>query len=141
VPTSRNESVLAPPRCWALLRSAEVGRLAVTVAGEPDIFPVTYVVDHGSVVFRTGAGTKLAAIRGAAVAFEADGVDADTGVAWSVVVKGRAQEITEPHEQVSAARLPLYPLHPSAKPYVVRVVPRHVTGRSFRLEREPASPL
>jgi uncharacterized protein len=136
--TSRDVSLLAPPRSWALLRTAEVGRLAVTLAGQPEIFPVTYVVDHGSVVFRTAAGTKLAAIRGAAVAFEADGVDHDAGIAWSVVIKGHAEEITELHEQVAAARLPLYPLHPSAKPHVVRVRPLHVTGRSFPLDRGPA---
>jgi nitroimidazol reductase NimA-like FMN-containing flavoprotein (pyridoxamine 5'-phosphate oxidase superfamily) len=142
--TSPDESVLAPPRCWELLRTAEVGRLAVTVAGQPEIFPVAYVVDHGSVVFRTSSGTKLAAIRGSAVAFEADGVEAggvEAAIAWSVVVKGRAQEVTDPRELVAAARLPLYPLHPSAKPHVVRVVPHRLTGRSFALHRELPDPV
>ena len=46
--------------CWALLRSQEVGRLAVSIADRPEIFPVNYVVDHGTVVFRTAEGTKLA---------------------------------------------------------------------------------
>ena len=49
--------------CWRLFRSAEVGRLAVSIANYPDIFPVNYVVDGETIVFRTGAGTKLAARR------------------------------------------------------------------------------
>ena len=39
--------------CWALLRSAEVGRLAVVVNHRPEIFPINLVVDHATVVFRT----------------------------------------------------------------------------------------
>ena len=80
--------------CWALLRSQEVGRLAVSIADRPEIFPINFVVDHGTVVFRTAEGTKLAgAVQGDAVAFEADGYERDTGEAWSVVVKGHAEEI------------------------------------------------
>ena len=75
-------------RCWALLRAADVGRLAVAINNHPDIFPITFVVDHGTVVFRTAEGTKLAAsVLGQAVAFEVDGYDAASGEAWSVVIK------------------------------------------------------
>src|SRR4051794_39359108 len=47
--------------CWALLRAADIGRLAVVVGDRPEIFPVNFVVDHGTVVIRTAPGTKLAA--------------------------------------------------------------------------------
>ena len=70
-----------------------MGRLAVSILERPDIFPVNHVVDHGRIVFRTAAGTKLAAaVLGRAVAFEVDGYDSVAGEAWSVVVKGRARE-------------------------------------------------
>ncbi len=49
---------LAPDECWDLLAQTNVGRLAVLVDGHPDIFPVNYVLDGDSIVFRTGAGTK-----------------------------------------------------------------------------------
>jgi Pyridoxamine 5'-phosphate oxidase len=76
---------------WALLRSQEAGRLAVSIGGRPDIFPINYVVDHGAVVVRAAEGTKLAgAIKGEAVAFEVDGYLPESGEAWSVVVKGHA---------------------------------------------------
>ena len=62
-------------RCWELLTQQRVARLAVVHQGEPDIFPVSYIVDHGGIVFRTGAGTKLAAASGHPVALEVDGED------------------------------------------------------------------
>ena len=118
--------------CLALLRSAEVGRLAVCVAGHPDIYPINFVVDHGTVVFRTAEGSKLAAaILGVAVAFEADGYDADAGEAWSVVVKGRAREIERVHDLLEATDLPLFPWHAAPKPRFVRIAPDEITGRRF----------
>src|SRR5688500_8446660 len=76
---------LAEDACWALLRTTSVGRLAVCVNNQPDIFPINFAVDHGTVVFRSGAGTKMsAALSESLVALEADGLDADTAEAWSV---------------------------------------------------------
>jgi len=118
--------------CWKLLRAEEVGRLAVSIANRPDIFPINYVVDHGTVVFKTAEGTKLAAaLLGAAVAFEVDG-ESD-GEAWSVVIKGRATEIENIYESLAAVDLPLYPWHVGPKLRFVRVVPDEVTGRRFRI--------
>ena len=105
---------LEPPACWALLRSHEVGRLAVSIGDRPDIFPINYVVDHGAVVFRTAEGTKLAgAIKGEAVAFEADGYEPDSGEAWSVVVKGHAC-VTSP--TLLGGDVPPKPAGPSTRP-------------------------
>jgi nitroimidazol reductase NimA-like FMN-containing flavoprotein (pyridoxamine 5'-phosphate oxidase superfamily) len=118
--------------CWAYLRSVDLGRLAVAVAGTPEIFPVNFVVDHGTIVFRTAAGTKLAAATvWPAVAFEVDGHDAGSGEAWSVVVKGIASELKGLHELLDADELPLYPEHASPKHRFVRIVPDAVSGRRF----------
>jgi nitroimidazol reductase NimA-like FMN-containing flavoprotein (pyridoxamine 5'-phosphate oxidase superfamily) len=126
--------VLEPHECWHLLRSAEVGRLAVAIMNEPDIFPVNYVVDHGSVVFRTAEGTKLAgATLGRAVAFEVDGYQPSQGEAWSVVLKGRAVEIKQLHDLLDATDLPLFPWHAAPKPRFVRIDPVSVTGRRFHV--------
>ncbi len=127
-------TILESNECWVLLRSAEVGRLAVTIAERPDIFPVNFVVDHGTVVFRTAEGTKLAAaVLGRAVAFEVDGFDADAGEAWSVVIKGRAIEIEHMFEVFEASELPLFPWLASPKPRFVRIEPESVTGRRFHV--------
>ena len=124
--------VLDTHECWALLRDEEVGRLAVSITNHPDIFPINYVVDHGTLVFRTAEGTKLAAsVLGVAVAFEIDGYDSAAGEAWSVVVKGSAHEIEQMYDLFAAEDLPLFPWNSSPKHRFVRIVPDDVTGRRF----------
>ena len=123
--------VLSHRECWTLLRESVVGRLAVTVDGAPDIFPVNHIVDHGTIVFRTSAGTKLGATKGKDVAFEVDGYDSETSQAWSVVVKGHAVEILERDETLRALRLPLVPWQSGRKPRFVRIDATTVTGRRF----------
>jgi len=131
-------TILDPDLCWNLLRAAEVGRLAVSIMDQPDIFPINFVVDHGTVVFRTAEGTKLAAaVLGRGVAFEVDGLDASAGEAWSVVIKGRAEEVIKMIEVFEATDLPLFPWLTSPKPRFVRIVPESVTGRSFHVAVKP----
>ena len=120
--------VLSTKECWELLRDSVVGRLAVVVEGRPDIFPVNPVVDHGSIVFRTSAGTKLAATKDREVAFEVDGYDVGSAKAWSVVVKGRANEIWEVDEILRALRLPLSPWQPAGSPGSCASSPRASRG-------------
>ncbi len=125
--------------CWALLESTAVGRLAVDVAGRPDIFPINFVVDGHTVVFRSGAGTKLAgAILNRHVAFEIDGYLPDERCAWSVVIKGSAREIASMFDRYRAEDLPLYPWVASDKPDFVRIDPSEVTGRRFHVADDVA---
>lgn len=120
--------------CLDLLRSSEVGRLAISITDHPDIFPINYVVDHGTIVFRTAEGTKLAAaLLGRGVAFEVDGYNPDAGEAWSVVIKGYATEIERMHEYFDALDLPLFPWHAGSKHRFVRIEPVEITGRRFHI--------
>ncbi|MEO6503370.1 MAG: pyridoxamine 5'-phosphate oxidase family protein [Jatrophihabitantaceae bacterium] len=130
----RSGSELSPDSCWALLRSVQFGRLGVVVDSEPDIFPINFVVDHGTVVFRTDRGTKrTAALSGPRVAFEADGYDPAAQQAWSVVVKGHAEEVTKLYELLDATALPLFPWHSSPKHHLIRIAVDEITGRLFRV--------
>ena len=138
--TDEAMTVLSVHECLELLRDHEVGRLAVARDAHPDIFPVNYVVDHGTVVFRTAAGTKLDAVaHDHDVAFEVDGYDAASGDAWSVVIKGRAIEVDGPQEQFEASDLPLFPWQTAPKPRFVRIEPVEMTGRRFRAARPTAT--
>lgn len=120
--------------CWALLRTVSVGRLAVLTDGHPDIFPINYTVDSGTLVFRTGEGTKLsAASDGAQVAVEADGVDAQTGLAWSVVAKGTAEIVTGTEHILDTAALYLFPWQAGHKDTFIRITPNTLTGRRFKV--------
>jgi uncharacterized protein len=129
---SHGVTELAEHTCWMLLRSVEVGRLAVSGDEGPDIFPINFLVDHGTIVFRTAQGSKLsAALSGPVVAFEADGYDAGANEAWSVVLKGHAEEIKNLHERIESMELPLSPWHAASKPCFVRIVPDTISGRRF----------
>jgi uncharacterized protein len=123
---------LSESACWALLRTTSVGRLAVWVDDHPDIFPLNYAVDHGTVVFRSKAGTKVsAALSDSPVALEADGYDADTAEAWSVVIRGNAEEITAGTDLIDTLGLPLFPWQAGEKGRFIRVVPTTTSGRRF----------
>ncbi|PNI09732.1 pyridoxamine 5'-phosphate oxidase [Arthrobacter sp. AFG7.2] len=124
--------VLDASACWDLLRVVSVGHLAVLVDGHPEIFPVNYKVDHQSVVFRTGAGTKLQAAAGpAAVALEADGTDQEQGTAWSVQVKGHAEVLDPSPDLMTGVGLTLFPWQAGHKDQFVRIIPTAVSGRRF----------
>jgi hypothetical protein len=121
-------------QCWELLRQVSVGRLAVWIDDHPDIFPLNYTVDHGTLIFRTDEGTKLGGALGEnPVALEADGVDAVSGIAWSVVVKGKAAAITGTQEILDSASLYLFPWQAGRKDHFVRITPDAITGRRFKV--------
>jgi uncharacterized protein len=123
---------LTPTQSWDLLGTSDLGRLAMCFDGAPEIFPVNYVVANGTVVFRTAAGLKHVSARlGHVVALEADGVDHEAGIAWSVVVKGRARDVTSQTELDFVLKLPLRPAHAGPKYLFVRIEPDTVTGRRF----------
>ena len=122
--------------CLELLRGQDVGRLAIAIRNQPDIFPVNYVVDRGCIVFRTAEGTKLvsAAINNQ-VLFEAD----DHGVTegWSVIVKGSARILRTDEEIDEAERAQLLPWTATVKQHYVRIRPLSITGRRFTFGSEP----
>jgi uncharacterized protein len=124
--------VLDASACWDLLREVSVGHLALLVDGHPEIFPVNYKVDHQSVVFRTGEGTKLQAAAGpAAVALEADGTDQEKRTAWSVQVKGHAVVLEPSPDLMRGVGLTLFPWQAGHKDHFVRIIPTAVSGRRF----------
>jgi uncharacterized protein len=129
--------VLDEEQCWELLLSSSLGRLAVSVGGKPDIFPVNFVAVDRRLIFRTAEGTKLLEVAvNSDVAMETDSVGRDE--AWSVVAKGTARILEKRSEIDAADELPLRPLIPTLKYVYVEVTPREVTGRRFPLGPEPS---
>ncbi|MEU6809966.1 pyridoxamine 5'-phosphate oxidase family protein [Streptomyces sp. NPDC046831] len=82
--------------CRSLLSTHGVGRVALTTPDGPVVLPVNYEVVQDGLVFRTAPGTAPAAAVGAEVAFEVDHVDDVMGQGWSVLVVGRAEDVTDP---------------------------------------------
>ncbi|MHA7282844.1 pyridoxamine 5'-phosphate oxidase family protein [Arthrobacter sp. TMS2-4] len=123
--------ILPAHECWRLLRNAPFGRLALCVQGIPAIFPVNFVVEHGTIVFRTSEGTKSRFSEKAPVALEADGFLDDGARVWSVIVHGQAATINRTSELMDTVTLPLHPWEMGRKDRFMRLVPETVTGRSF----------
>ena len=121
---------LTRSECFALLAGGNLGRVAVVDDHGPVVFPVSFVLDRHTVVFRTEPGTKLhAARRGSRVCFEADGTDADGRTGWSVIVRGEITEVTDPAELARLRTLPLRVQAPGARGHYVKILPAVLTGR------------
>lgn len=119
-------------RCWELLRSTQIGRLAVAVGHHPDIFPVNYRIWRDKVVIRTEAGTKLAgAVLNGAVAFEIDDIDAEHHSGWSVVVSGTAREPQRMEEELALEDLDFDLWVGTPKSRWLVIEPETVTGREL----------
>ncbi len=118
-----------------MLGQTTVGRLALIVENHPDIFPVNYVLDEGSIVFRTGIGTKFWSSMRDPCALEIDGFNAGSGKAWSVVVRGQARLIVDQQEKAAADALHLDPWQPGSKRHYLRLSFDAVTGRRFKTTR------
>jgi len=89
---------LSRTEALGLLGSVSLGRLVFTHHALPAIRPVNHLVEAESVVVRVTAGaaiTSAAGRDGAVVAYEADMIDPDTHLGWSVIVVGTARLLTD----------------------------------------------
>lgn len=121
---------LSEDECWSLMKKMSVGRLAVSIGGVPDIFPVNYVVDGHTVVVKTGPGTKLAAaLFGEGVAFEVDSVDEDQKLGWSIVIQGTGAEAETLDELMDAESLDVEPWAEGYKGRFLRITADRISGR------------
>ncbi|MGR3867485.1 pyridoxamine 5'-phosphate oxidase family protein [Streptomyces graminifolii] len=116
-----------------LLGSVPMGRIAFTRQALPTIRPVNHIVDDGNIIIRTHEGAALTSRTlqangpGVVVAYEADAIDPDTHVGWSVVVTGYAHLVTDARELARYQAL-LRPWVRQPMDYAVRIHPDLVTG-------------
>ncbi|MEM9561693.1 MAG: pyridoxamine 5'-phosphate oxidase family protein [Actinomycetota bacterium] len=116
--------------CWEYLAAKRIGRLAVSVANKPDVFPVNYVLDDKAVVVQTAPGFKLAAaVLGSGVAFEIDELDEEAHHGWSVVVHGTAGEVESIEGLLAASDLGIQPWAGGQKNHYIRIEVDEITGR------------
>ena len=129
-------TVLSEDESWSLLSSMALGRLVTSLGGQPEIFPVNFVTQRPTVLFRTAEGTKLfSAVTNGRDAFEAD--DHNVAEGWSVIVKGRAKVLSTSAEIDEAERAQLLPWIATLKLRYVRVIASEITGRRFKFGPEP----
>ena len=124
---------LTREECLGLLRSASVGRVAVSTPDWlPLIRPISYVFDEPSrsVIFRSARGSKFHALTHAQrAAFEIDGYEPNSESGWSVIVVGLVEEITNATELSRLERSELRPWVPTDAPHWMRIRSTVVSGR------------
>ena len=129
---------LTKETCEELLGTAVVGRLGVIIDGKPQVFPISHVYEGGSVIFPTNDRTKMhAALAWPWVGFEVDGIDADGVHGWSVMVQGRAEEITDADGIERAAARRTAPWRTGESVHWIRIVPTEMTGRRISAATVP----
>jgi nitroimidazol reductase NimA-like FMN-containing flavoprotein (pyridoxamine 5'-phosphate oxidase superfamily) len=129
-------TVLSEDESWSLLSTVSLGRLVTILGGQPEIFPVNFVTQRRTVLFRTAQGSKLfSAVMSRDVLFEADDHTAAEG--WSVIVKGKAHLLTSNADILDAEEAPLLSWIATVKPHYVRVIATEITGRRFTFGPEP----
>jgi nitroimidazol reductase NimA-like FMN-containing flavoprotein (pyridoxamine 5'-phosphate oxidase superfamily) len=123
---------------WDLLSSVSLGRLVTIINGQAEIFPVNFVVQKRTVLFRTAEGTKLfGTVMNDQVVFEVD--DHDVAGGWSVIMRGTAHVLSTSAEIEEADRAQLLPWVATVKLRYVRITPTQISGRRFVFGPEPDS--
>jgi nitroimidazol reductase NimA-like FMN-containing flavoprotein (pyridoxamine 5'-phosphate oxidase superfamily) len=87
--------ILSPARSRELLAQATIGRVVLTADALPTALPVSYVLDHEEIIFRTEIGTISATEQGTVVAFQVDCFEPLHKLGWNVVVTGVARVISD----------------------------------------------
>jgi nitroimidazol reductase NimA-like FMN-containing flavoprotein (pyridoxamine 5'-phosphate oxidase superfamily) len=123
-------AILGPAECLRMLQSVPLGRLVYTYGGLPAVRLVNFVLDDDTIVLSTGQGDKFrAAERGDVVAFEADDVDEERHVGWTVTAIGRLSIVTDDEADELRRTLPLHTWMPMDDPRLVRLGIESVQGR------------
>jgi nitroimidazol reductase NimA-like FMN-containing flavoprotein (pyridoxamine 5'-phosphate oxidase superfamily) len=126
---------LGTTECLNLLAEAQVGRVGLVVDGEPVVLPVNYALDGDAVLFRTTETSVLNEASMAKVAFEVDSVDEESHAGWSVLVRGRADDISDAIDATSERlrRLQLVTWAPGGRHNWFVIRPHAITGRRLRV--------
>lgn len=121
-----------------LLGSVAIGRLVFTHQALPAIRPVNHLVEAESIIVRATSGAAITAAagnRGVVVAYEADSIDSESRLGWSVIVVGTARLLTD--DAASARyRARLRPWVTGIVDDVIMISADLVTG--YRMVADPA---
>ena len=126
----RGLAALSREQCLELLSHVRVGRLVFTEAALPAVHPVNFRMWRGDVVIRVGDGAKLeTAMRNLVVAFQADDLDPDLHMGWTVTVVGHVETITATDDLLEISGTFLRPWVEGRRDHFLRIRTEKVTGR------------
>jgi nitroimidazol reductase NimA-like FMN-containing flavoprotein (pyridoxamine 5'-phosphate oxidase superfamily) len=119
---------LSRDECLELLATKSVGRVAYCTPDGPEVLPLNYVVDDGTLLFRTSPHSALGRhLRLDVAAFQVDEIDDYTESGWSVLVRGAVEPLST--DDLPAADRRPRPWVEGMRPLHLRLTPRTITGR------------
>jgi nitroimidazol reductase NimA-like FMN-containing flavoprotein (pyridoxamine 5'-phosphate oxidase superfamily) len=125
--------------CLRLISPGGVGRLAFSGRSGLTVLPVNYVVQDGSIVFRTAEyGPTDEDLRTGIpsaeydVAIEVDAIDVTAREGWSVLIHGPAHHMDSLPESVLAQETGVEPWPGGDREHAIRITPTRITGRRIR---------
>ena len=126
-----------------LLSSVPVGRVVFTYHALPAIRPVNHLVMDNKIIIIASLGSAISSQAGSdgsdvgtVVAYEADSLDPDTHLGWSVVVIGKAGHVTSEAE-AAGYRLALQPWVAGEMDDVIVIRAELVTGYQLVAAEKP----
>lgn len=130
---------LSRTKALSLLGSVPIGRLVFTHQALPAIRPVNHIVEGESVIVRATAGAAItsASQRGTVVAYEADSIDPETHLGWSVIVVGTARLLSD-DRSAERYRARLRPWVSGSADDVITISADVVTGYQMLAGEPPA---
>ena len=124
---------LSPAECFDLLEPGGIGRVGFTSSDGIMMLPVNFAITAKTIIFRTAPDTLLTVYSDAQVSFEADLLDEALHAGWSVLVQGRAHQVTDEREvQHLQDRTNLQPWAVGARDVYVRITPIRISGRRIQ---------
>jgi nitroimidazol reductase NimA-like FMN-containing flavoprotein (pyridoxamine 5'-phosphate oxidase superfamily) len=112
-----------------LLATVSFGRVVYTHRTLPAVRPVNHLMDGDAIIIRTSQWSELVSVvsEGAVVAYEADNIDLDRQLGWSVIVRGPARAVSDTDE-VARYREHLSSWATGERDFVIRIEPVFVSG-------------
>ena len=137
---ARRLQELSQAESLRLLSSVPVGRVVFTHHALPAIRPVNHLVVDNKIIIVASLGSAISSEAGSdsgtVVAYEADSLDPDTHLGWSVVVIGKAGHMTSEAE-AAGYRLALQPWVAGEMDDVIVIRAELVTGYQLVAVEKP----
>lgn len=125
--------------CLRLISAGGLGRLAYSSELGPAVLPVSYLLDEGTILFRTPLDSPTdealrTGIEGAdyKVAFEIDEISRDGQEGWFVFIQGAAHHEDSGDDRASAWAPDVKPSAGRTRLHFLRITPSLITGRRLR---------
>lgn len=124
-----------------LLATVSFGRVVYTHRSLPAVRPVNHLMDGETIIIRTSQWSELVSVvsEGAVVAYEADNIDLERHLGWSVIVRGPARAVADADEATRyMARLTSWAA--GQRDFVIRIEPVFVNGMMLVESEEDLRP-